>query len=495
MKKAVIYVRVSTKDQARSGYSIPAQLRVLRDYAGKSSLRIVEEFRDSESAGKAGRTAFGQMVQLLKSDKTVTELLVEKTDRLYRNFSDHVLIDELGITIHFVKDGRILGKDAKSTDKFINDIQTAQARFYLNNLSDEVKKGQRQKAREGKFPGGRVPLGYIRNGVSRTIETDSERESMIRELFECYSEGDNSLDRVHRLANEIGLTYRKSGRPLARSGVERLLKSVFYTGKFKWNGNIYQGDHPRLVTNCLFERVQETLRARSNGKTGSKSFVFGRLITCSECGKTITAEVKKKRYTYYHCTGYGSNHKVEYIPEAVLDKQFASALEVITIPDEFYNYLKTCLNSELQNTRSALETEKRQLEITKDKIESAMKKTLQKNLDGKISDELLCAMQSDLQVRLEAVKYRIGNLQSVRSIEYDRAFKTIELSHQAGAHYLKANPEQKRKLIKSTLSNCTLDGRTLCPTYKKPFDLFAKGIKSGKWRRDRDSPPVIFVTL
>ncbi|MCH7878031.1 MAG: recombinase family protein [candidate division Zixibacteria bacterium] len=483
MNKAVIYVRVSTKDQER-GYSISSQLRLLRDYAGKTHLRAVKEFRETESAGKAGRTAFGQMVQLLRSDRSITEILVEKTDRLYRNFKDHVLIDDLGINIHFVKDSRVLGKDAKSADKFVNDIQTAQARFYSNNLSDEVKKGQRQKAREGKFPRGMPPLGYIRNGVSRAIEIDPDRAPLIKILFEYYAEGDKSLDQAHGVARKIGLTYRKSGRTLARSGVERLLKNVFYTGKFKWNGTVHQGDHPQIVTDSLFERVQETFQARSNGKTGAKSFVFGRLMRCSQCGHTVTAEIKKKRYIYYHCTGYGTNHKVEYIPENVLDEQFADFIGAVTIPDEFYNYLKTCLDSEIRNTRTTLETEKRQLELSSDKIQSDMKRTLQKNLDGKISDELLGKMQNDLQMKLTAVNYRLDNLSKVKSEEFDRAAKTIELSHQAETLYFKANPEQKRKLIKSTLSNCNLSGRTLCVTYRKPFDLFAEGIKFDNWRRE-----------
>ncbi|MFQ5606728.1 MAG: recombinase family protein, partial [Candidatus Zixiibacteriota bacterium] len=293
-----------------------------------------------------------------------------------------------------------------------------------------------------------------------------------------------SLDQAHGVARKIGLTYRKSGRPLARSGVERLLKSVVYAGKFKWNGTVHQGDHPQIVTDSLFERVQETFHARSNGKTGAKSFVFGRLMTCCQCGKTVTAEIKKKRYTYYHCTGYGAIHKVEYVSEYALDDQFAAVIGAVTIPDEFYNYLKTCLDSEIQNTRSALETEKQQLGLSRDKIESDMKKTLQKNLDGKISDELLGKMQDDLQIKLTAFNYRLENLSNVKSEEFDRAAKTIELSHQAETLYLKANPAQKRRLIKSALSNCKLDGRTLCVTYRKPFDLFAEGIKSDNWRRE-----------
>lgn len=118
MKKAVIYSRVSTKDQEREGYSIPAQLRILREYAEKNGFSIVQEFKDTESAGKAGRTAFTKMVQLLKTDKSVEAILVEKTDRLYRNIKDWVLLDEFDIEIHLLKENDILSKKMHSSKNF-----------------------------------------------------------------------------------------------------------------------------------------------------------------------------------------------------------------------------------------------------------------------------------------------------------------------------------------------------------------------------------------
>ncbi|MCK4372983.1 MAG: recombinase family protein, partial [candidate division Zixibacteria bacterium] len=134
MAKAVTYARVSTKDQEREGYSIPAQLELLRTYAHRRKIEVVCEFLESDSAGKAGRKQFGEMVALLQEDRSITAILVEKTDRLYRNYKDRVLIDDLEVEIHFVKDGRIIGKDSRPSDKFAHDIETAQARFYLNNL-------------------------------------------------------------------------------------------------------------------------------------------------------------------------------------------------------------------------------------------------------------------------------------------------------------------------------------------------------------------------
>ena len=86
MIKAVIYARVSSREQEREGFSIPAQLELLRNYALNHNITVVKEFEDAETAKKAGRTNYNEMLKFIKSSKDVNTILVEKTDRLYRVF-------------------------------------------------------------------------------------------------------------------------------------------------------------------------------------------------------------------------------------------------------------------------------------------------------------------------------------------------------------------------------------------------------------------------
>lgn len=83
--KAVVYARVSTPEQHREGYSIPAQINLLEAYAAENGIDIVESFVDVETARKSGRSAFGQMLKFFRKHPHIRGLLVEKTDRLYRN--------------------------------------------------------------------------------------------------------------------------------------------------------------------------------------------------------------------------------------------------------------------------------------------------------------------------------------------------------------------------------------------------------------------------
>lgn len=483
MKKAVIYARVSTKDQEREGYSIPAQLRMLRNYAQDSGFEVVQEFRESESAGKAGRKAFGEMINLLEADNTIKSIIVEKTDRLYRNLKDHVILDELDIELHFAKDRRIISKNSKPTDKFVHRIETAQARFYLDNLSEEVKKGQEQKAIQGKYPGGMLPLGYIRNPVSKDIAIDPDRGPIIRRLFEMYSEGECSIDDLHEYVKSSRLTYLRSGRVIARSEIERILKKPFYTGKFQWHKDIYQGDHPAIVDSILFEKVQEVFRARSNGRFSMKNFTFSRLIQCGHCGNLITAEIKKGKYTYYHCTGYGKKHKISYVSEKNIDDQFAAIVSKATLPYSWYDFLKYNLESEFRNKKISIARERDRLESFKVKIKNDMKKAFQEKINGTIDDDFFKSIFSEYQEQLRSVENRLANLGDTFSGNYDLAQKAIELSYQAGSLYLKANTNQKRRLLKSLLSNCLLNDANLYPIYRAPFDILVNGMESNQKRR------------
>src|ERR1039458_9468702 len=144
--QAVLYARVSSKDQEKEGFSIPAQQRLLREYALEKGLAITQEFIDVETAKQSARAVFPEMLAYLKKHACRT-ILVEKTDRLYRNLKDWSTLDELGVTIHLVKENVIIGPDSRSSEQFVHGIKVLMARNYSLNLGEETKKGMLEKAR------------------------------------------------------------------------------------------------------------------------------------------------------------------------------------------------------------------------------------------------------------------------------------------------------------------------------------------------------------
>ena len=114
--KAVIYARVSSEEQKKEGFSIPAQIDLLHDFARKNNIEIVKEFEEAETAKQAGGHKFNEMLKFLKKNKDVTNILCEKTDRLYRNFKDYVDldVDTTGYTVYLVKEGVVLSPSSTS---------------------------------------------------------------------------------------------------------------------------------------------------------------------------------------------------------------------------------------------------------------------------------------------------------------------------------------------------------------------------------------------
>jgi site-specific DNA recombinase len=215
-REALSYVRVSSKDQEKEGFSIPAQLKLLRGYAAERGLAVLREFDDVETAKRAGRTGFLEMIQFFRKRPACRLLLVEKTDRLYRNLKDWVTLDELKLEIHFVKENVILSPDSRSAEKLIHGIKVLMAKNYIDNLSEETRKGMLEKAEQGIWPSF-APLGYLNakglNG-KRAIEPDPVVGPLITLMYGWCATGDHSLRQITEMARSHGLVFRKSKKPV-----------------------------------------------------------------------------------------------------------------------------------------------------------------------------------------------------------------------------------------------------------------------------------------
>ena len=172
------------------------------------------------------------------------------------------------------------------------------AKNYIDNLSEEVRKGMAEKVASGEFPH-RAPPGYLNDVVNHVIIPDPERAPYVARMYDWYATGRYSLDDIHRRCIQDGFTAGpRFTRPPARSEIETILKNPFYTGRFRWRGQLHPGKHNAIVSQELWDRVQSVFSSRG------RSFAFGGLITCGVCGCAVTAVIKKGRYVYYKCTNF-----------------------------------------------------------------------------------------------------------------------------------------------------------------------------------------------
>lgn len=333
IREAVLYARVSTPDQQREGYSIPSQVKLLEDYAALNGIVVVSSHIDVETARKSGRTAFGNMLRYLKRHPEVRIILVEKTDRLYRNLKDWAIIDDLGVEVHFVKENAVMSDGCRSSEKFVHGIKVLMAKAYIDNLSEETRKGMLEKAQQGHWPSF-APLGYlnVRDGQGRSlIAIDPELGPIVTRIFDWYATGLYSLKDVAAKARDAGMRYRKSGRPIGVSTVHHMLRNRLYAGSFDWRGEVYQGVHAPLVSPDTWEAVQQILDGRSTTNVRAKPhrFPFTGLIKCGHCGCALVAQIQKGKYIYYRCSGFRGKCPEPFVRQEVLEEQFVGLLKTL----------------------------------------------------------------------------------------------------------------------------------------------------------------------
>jgi DNA invertase Pin-like site-specific DNA recombinase len=484
--RAVLYARVSSKDQEREGFSIPAQLKLLRQYAREQQLTIVREFVDVETAKQSGRGGFGEMIAALKADTSCRTVLVEKTDRLYRNIKDWMTVDDLDVTIHFVKENAVVSKDSRSSDKFLHGIKVLMAKNYVDNLSEEVKKGLLEKAEQGHWPG-RAPVGYLDNLARHRIEADRTRGPLVTKLFEWYATGQYSLRAVTTRAHAAGLTHPRSGRRMMKAEIHRILQNPIYTGDFRWNGRMYRGSHDPLITHDTFATVQAVLNRKPRARYPKQRHAFMGLLTCARCGCAMTAERKKGKYTYYRCTAFHGRWGNAYIREEQLAELLGGVVNKIQLPERVANVITARLHASQADLEQARSRSSARLLDRQRTLQAKIDRGYDDYVEHRISDALWARKSAEWETELATVTAQLGVLERPTTTFVATGEKILELVKRAGILYKTQDPVEQRRVLDSVLSNCTFDRGSVCPTYKKPFDLFARATETGEWRGRRDS--------
>ncbi len=516
---AALYIRVSSVEQ-EDKYSLAAQMRLLRDYAARNKLEIAVEFVEVETAKRVGRTAFGELLEFVRR-RPETVILVEKTDRLYRNFRDWLTVEELGAEVHFVKDGDIVSPSSNSSGRLTHAIKVAMAKHYIDNLSEETKKGQEQKAREGWLPT-LAPYGY-RNvegpGEARLIEPDPAARHHVLAMYERYATGSYSIDDIAQMAEADGMRFRPRRRRksrktsaarrsvtrqqdpeatgakevtrLPRSSIHRILENPFYKGVIVWKDKSYTGKHVPIVDVALWDRVQSVLTARTRAPNGSlgRTFMFAGLVRCTRCGCAITAELKKGKYIYYHCTGYLGRCRKEYVREEVLEQAFADVLGRLAINDEARGWVKESLRDGRQRQKQVHEEVLATLTRDQATLEARIEKAWEDKLDGAIELDIYERKTSEWREELGRIEAAIARHKAANQTFLDEGVMLLEICSGAKGFFEQGDAAQKRLLLEIALSNSSWGEGRLSVTFNQPFDMIAEAVAHAGAQKAAGSDP------
>ncbi len=392
-QKFFLYARKSTDVEDKQVLSIEAQLTELRAYAKTEGLNIIEELVEKQSAKIPGRPVFNKMLDRIERGEA-NGIISWHPDRLARNSVDG------GRIIYLLDCGHLailkfptFWAENTSQGKFMLNIAFGQSKYYIDSLSENVRRGLRQKVRRGEYPGP-APIGYLNDSRIKLVVVDRKKSKIIKAAFEFYAQGDKTLEDVSRFLAQQGIAT-KGGKVWHKDRVKYLLTNPFYYGHFRYAKEVHEGKHDPIIAKKLFDKVQEVLkqRGRSRHKTKNEPQPFCGLLHCP-CGMMITGEYKVKHqkngntheYVYYHCSRKSKTIvcKEPCIRQEALDKQISSLLQKVSLPQDWAEELQSMLEKDKKESAQSCSAF---VQDAQGKIRDIQTK-LQRLLDGYLEQDI-----------------------------------------------------------------------------------------------------------
>ncbi len=349
--RVAIYVRISTGEGMQAeGHSIEAQLRICREFAARRGWTVVAEYIDEGCSGANDkRPAFERMIEDAFAGKFQV-ILFHKLDRFSRSISDILSY------FHELESNDILLCSATEAFDFSDPADRAKfhmlavfAQWYLDNLSEETKKGKKQRALKGQY-NGRLPFGY-RPTESGVAEVVPEEAAWVQKAFEAYASGNQSDREIAEMLNEGGIPTRTQ-RAWSKDSVRDFLQNEFYLGLVKYQGDLLPGQHSAIITQELFDRAQAARAQRQQAPRRYthkfKTYVVAGLLRCDRCGETLRAQ-SSREYRYYremtntrglHCDDSGQTVKADKV-----EAQIGVIVRQLHLPEHWQEHIREALLS------------------------------------------------------------------------------------------------------------------------------------------------------
>ena len=317
--RVALYVRVSTQEQAREGYSIGEQIERLQKYADAMGWIVFKVYTDAGFTGaNTDRPALKDLIKDVKNGK-VEKVVVYKLDRLSRSQLDTLYLIEkvfLANNTDFVSMNENFDTSTPFGRAMIG-ILAVFAQLEREQIKERMTMGKDARAKEGKWKGGKCPIGY--KYVDGELVVDEFTAMQVKELFKVFTEG-MPLRTIERVFNEKGYKnqYGKSWSPRQ---MRRTLDTKIYIGLIKHKDTWIQGTHEPIIDEETFELAGKVLHERQRvfaesgvkGGIANQSTYLGGLLHCTHCGgrysKYRTGSSQSKIYCNYGC--YSRHKKVK----------------------------------------------------------------------------------------------------------------------------------------------------------------------------------------
>ncbi len=483
--KYFAYCRKSQDAEERQILSIPAQRdeidRICERHAGIEIVAILEEAR---TAKMPGRPVFDDMMRRIERGEA-EGIIAWHPDRLARNSIDG------GLLIYLLDRGVL--KDLKfsaytfensSQGKFMLQIMFGYSKYYVDSLSENVKRGNRRKLEQGVLPN-MAPLGYRNDRQTKTIVPDPRTFPYVQKIWRLMLEGTHNPRRIRDISEfEWGFRTpklrRSGGKPLAHSTIYNLLSNRFYAGIIDWGGKSYKGSHESMISLEEFETVQALLDRPTRARPKKHRFPYTGLIRCGTCGSAITAETKTNRYgysyEYYHCTKKRMDMRCPEpcIERRELDRQILGFLKSLRISEEVFDWANAKIveiaKQDLAGSQAHIEGLKASLAQSKRELQTLTDLRIR----GLLEDADFVARRDRLQEQAFRLERQIQSAEQNPGNWIEPLKAMISFSKYAVSWFETGTLEEKRLILSCTGSNLTLSNKILSIQALEPLLLVPK---------------------
>ncbi len=353
--RAILYLRVSSRGQVDTDYdpegnSIPAQRKACLRKAEELGMEVVGEYVELGRSAMTvdGRPKFQEMMARVRNSKDVDAIVVYARSRMHRDTTDAAItrreLRKLGVQLVSIMD--------YTEDSYIGDLVAAildGVNEYQSRASGaDVAYKMAAKASRGGIPG-IAPLGYLNVGERidgrevRTVAVDSERAPFVITMFKLYATGRYGFKDLQRAVTEAGLRTRPrkdvpNGRPVTIETIGRLLRDRRYLGRVVFKGREYDGRHQPLISQELFDRVQDVLVNQRGAGTRERvhDHPLKGLLWCANCRTRFYLDTVKNRrgivYSYFLCSGKAGKHcQTPRLPVAKMEAAVAAHYAILNV--------------------------------------------------------------------------------------------------------------------------------------------------------------------
>ena len=468
-RKFFIYTRKSTDTEDRQVRSLADQLAELRELARKERLDVVDVFIEKQTAKIPGRPIFAEMLERIEAGEA-SGILAWHPDRLARNSVDG------GKVIYLVDTGKITDLkfptfwfDATPQGKFMLSISFGQSKYYVDNLSENIKRSYRQKLKNGLWPQ-RAPVGYLNDKKTKSIIIDPEKAPLIKKTFEAYATGNYTISSLRKTIGYLGLKGNK-GKELAMSNYEHILKNNIYHGLLYFGGEFYEGKHEPIVSRKLFDTCQEVMKRKSKPqhKGSLKPYVYRGLFKCAECGCYITIETQKG-HNYLKCTRRkGPCSQKKYIREEAMTEMIKEEIKKVSLPDNIADWLIAKVEKEKTEDNFS---SKDQIQKVNDEIkivDSKLDKLMTAYLENALTLPEYQATKNKLVTEKQVLKEKLLAFERVSTNRFEPAINFLKDCKQAAILAESNDLAKIREFFQKVGSNPLVRDRALVFSPRAPF--------------------------